>query len=131
MLLMGESVLSLITTPDAKNPHEVLLFVLAFLSVIGLYFLFFSTYPHDANDHALRKNRFAGIKFWLNGATSIGWSAVTDKHGVVPVLLTGAALECASLFATSLARRRSLTRRRTRAGSARSERCTRAGACAA
>ena len=47
----------------------------------------------------------AGINFWLNGATSIGWSAVTDKHGVVPVLLTGAALECASLYATSRARR--------------------------
>ena len=47
----------------------------------------------------------AGLNFWLNGATSVGWSAAADKRGVVRVLLTGAALECASLYATSRARR--------------------------
>ena len=47
----------------------------------------------------------AGLTCWLNGARSVGWSAVADERGVVRVLLTGAALECASLYATSRARR--------------------------
>ena len=42
-----------------------------------------------------------GLNFLLQGVTSIGWGALADTRGAVPVFLAGACLEVASLLATS------------------------------
>ena len=45
-----------------------------------------------------------GIAFFLNGFSSIGWGAASDKLGAVRVLIAGVVLEFFSLFVTSMAR---------------------------
>lgn len=42
-----------------------------------------------------------GLNFLLQGVASIGWGALADTRGAVPVFVAGACLEVASLLATS------------------------------
>jgi len=65
MLLLGESFLSLTTIVDVKHTEEVGLFFAAMITIFILFYSFFTTYPHDATKHALRRSRAAGIKYNL------------------------------------------------------------------
>lgn len=65
MLLLGESVLSMLNTVEATHNKNMLFFVQSMAIIFCLYFLSFSTYPHDENQHVMRRSRTSGIKYWI------------------------------------------------------------------
>lgn len=70
MLILGESILSLLIVNDISRKNEAeyyFTFYLGIVSVTLLQFLYFKSQPHDADHHALRRTRTSGFVFtiWL------------------------------------------------------------------
>lgn len=70
MLILGESILSLLIVNDISRKNEAeyyFTFYLGIVSVTLLQFLYFKSQPHDADYHALRRTRTSGFVFtmWL------------------------------------------------------------------
>ncbi|GFH54586.1 hypothetical protein CTEN210_11062 [Chaetoceros tenuissimus] len=66
MLMLGESILSLLIVNDISRKNEssyYLTFYLGIISVTLLQFLYFKSQPHDADHHAMRRTRNAGILY--------------------------------------------------------------------
>ena len=66
MLMLGESILSLLIVNDVSSEMEkefYFTFYLGILSVTLLQFLYFKSQPHDADHHAMRRSRLSGILF--------------------------------------------------------------------
>jgi len=63
MLVLGESVLSLLIVDVETDVDYYLVFVFGVLTVILLQLLDFLSQAHDANDHAMRRDKYAGLLF--------------------------------------------------------------------
>jgi hypothetical protein len=63
MLALGESILSLLIVDVETDRDYYLVFVFGVLTVILLQLLDFLSQAHDANDHAMRRDKYAGILF--------------------------------------------------------------------
>lgn len=64
MLMLGESVLSLLIVPVVKGEFQFYFtFFVGVLSVIFLQFLYFKSQPHHEDGHAFRRTRLAGAMF--------------------------------------------------------------------
>ena len=64
MLLLGESVLSLVIVPISGRDY-IITFLAGVVSTIWLEYLHFRSQPHDPDEHALRRNRASAIVFSL------------------------------------------------------------------
>lgn len=66
MLMLGESVLSLLIAPQSKGARYYVTFYTGILAVTQLQYLFFRTQPFEARDHATRRSRSGGFLFtWM------------------------------------------------------------------
>jgi len=70
MLMLGESILSLLIVNDISRKNEAeyyFTFYLGIVSVTLIQFLYFKSQPHDADHHALRRTKTSGFIFtiWL------------------------------------------------------------------
>jgi hypothetical protein len=66
MLMLGESVLSLVIVDGIARINDgkyYLTFFLGVLNVIFLQFLYFKSQPHDIAHHAMRRSRHAGLSY--------------------------------------------------------------------
>ena len=66
MLMLGESILSLLIVNDISRNNEssyYLTFYLGIISVTLIQFLYFKSQAHDADHHAMRRTRNAGILY--------------------------------------------------------------------
>jgi len=66
MLMLGESILSLLIVNDVSSKNEreyYFTFYLGILSVTILQLLYFKSQPHGADQHALRRSRISGVLF--------------------------------------------------------------------
>jgi len=63
MLMLGESILSLLIVDVEENDTYFVTFYAALLTVILLQYLHFRSQPHHANDHAMRRHKDAGVGF--------------------------------------------------------------------
>jgi len=66
MLMLGESILSLLIVNDISDYSErefYTTFYLGIVSVTLLQFLYFKSQPHSADYHAMRRSRLAGIVY--------------------------------------------------------------------
>jgi hypothetical protein len=63
MLMLGESVLSLLIVDVTPTREYYKAFFSGILSITLLEFLHFRSQPHDADDHALRRSKEAGVAF--------------------------------------------------------------------
>ena len=67
MLLLGESVLALITVEESPGRRYYVTFVTGIVSVTMLQYLYFRSAPPLAEDHALNSSlRFAGFQFFYS-----------------------------------------------------------------
>jgi len=62
LLMLGESVLSLLIVPTERGDYYKAFFC-GILSISILEVLYFQSQPHDADDHALRRSRWGGIVY--------------------------------------------------------------------
>lgn len=65
MLMLGESVLSLLIVDVAESSAYYKTFFCGILSITLLDYLHFRSQPHHADDHALRRSKEAAINFTL------------------------------------------------------------------
>ena len=65
MLLIGESVISILVPPDPTFYAELRILAAGLLITFGQYMLFFGTYPKDPRAHVLWRSRHSGLKWWL------------------------------------------------------------------
>jgi hypothetical protein len=63
MLMLGESVLSLLIVDVTESGDYYKTFFCGIISITLLEFLHFRSQPHDADDHALRRSKEASIVF--------------------------------------------------------------------
>jgi len=66
MLMLGESVLSLLISNDVSDQNETKFYVTFYVGIISvtlLQFLYFKSQPHHADNHAMRRKRSAGFAF--------------------------------------------------------------------
>ena len=63
MLMLGESVLSLLIVDVSERSDYYKTFFSGILSITFLEFLHFRSQPHDPDDHALRRSKEAGVLF--------------------------------------------------------------------
>jgi hypothetical protein len=63
MLLLGESVLSLLIVKYIPSPGYQQVFYCGVVSIALLQYLHFRSQPHRADDHAMRRSRSAGVWF--------------------------------------------------------------------
>lgn len=61
MLMLGESIFSILIVEVRQSFDYMFTFVCSILTVVFLYYLHFQSQPNDANQHALRRNKNAGI----------------------------------------------------------------------
>lgn len=61
MLMLGESVLSLLIVEVSDGSKYYITFYAGVLSVILLQYMYFRSQPHHADEHALRRDRNAGV----------------------------------------------------------------------
>ena len=79
MLMLGESVLSLLIVDVVEDRYFYVTFFTGIMSVIVLQFLHFKSQPHHADGHAMRKSRIRGI---INGILMVWYSAALIIVGV-------------------------------------------------
>jgi len=72
MLMLGESVLSLLIVEQSPGRRYYVTFYAGILAVTMMQYLFFRSQPFDADDHAMRRAREGGFSFYLS---MIGYSA--------------------------------------------------------
>lgn len=65
MLMLGESILSLLIVDVDENDDYYATFYSALLTVILLQYLHFRSQPHHADSHALRRSKNAGVLWTL------------------------------------------------------------------
>ena len=63
MLLLGESILSLLIVETSLSKNYYITFYCGIVSVILLQYLHFRSQPHHASEHAMRRNKNAGLVF--------------------------------------------------------------------
>lgn len=63
MLLLGESILSLLIVETSLSKNYYITFYCGIVSVVLLQYLHFRSQPHHASEHALRRNKNAGMVF--------------------------------------------------------------------
>ena len=63
MLLLGESILSLLIVETSLSANYYVTFYAGIVSVILLQYLHFRSQPHHADDHAMRRSKNAGMLF--------------------------------------------------------------------
>jgi len=63
MLLLGESVLSLLIVETSMSKDYYITFYCGIISVVLLQYLHFRSQPHHASEHAMRRNKNAGMVF--------------------------------------------------------------------
>jgi hypothetical protein len=63
MLMLGESVLSMLIVDITESAEYYKTFFSGILSITLLEFLHFRSQPHEADDHALRRSKEAGVAF--------------------------------------------------------------------
>lgn len=63
MLLLGESILSLLIVETSLSANYFVTFYSGLVSVILLQYLHFRSQPHHADDHAMRRSKNAGMLF--------------------------------------------------------------------
>jgi len=85
MLVLGESVLSLLIVDVETDRDYYIVFVFGVLTVILLQLLDFLSQAHDANDHAMRRDKYAGILF--NFVMSVYSAALVAVGACYKVLL--------------------------------------------
>jgi len=64
MLMLGESILSLLIVETSKDWQYTVIFYAGVVSVILLQYLHFKSQPHHAKDHAMRKSRSRGLLWY-------------------------------------------------------------------
>mmetsp|Transcript_8471 Transcript_8471/g.14026 ORF Transcript_8471/g.14026 Transcript_8471/m.14026 type:complete len:587 (+) Transcript_8471:76-1836(+) len=71
MLMLGESILSLLIVDITENDEYYTTFFCGILTIIALQYLHYRSQPHDPNLHAMRRDKDAGI-WWgfTNGVYS-------------------------------------------------------------
>ena len=79
MLMLGESVLSLLIIDVVEDRDFYITFFTGVISVVLLQFLHFKSQPHHAKDHAMRKSRPRGLFF---GVLMLIYSAALIVVGV-------------------------------------------------
>jgi hypothetical protein len=65
MLMLGESVLSLLVVDVNDGFNYYAAFFSGIVSIILLEYLHFRSQPHDPDEHALRRSRYAGVGFYI------------------------------------------------------------------
>lgn len=65
MLMLGESVLSLLIVEISPSWDYYVTFYMGIISVVLLQYLHFRSQPHHADDHAMRRSKEAGYTFSL------------------------------------------------------------------
>ena len=65
MLLLGESVLSLVIVTLSGQRDYIITFLAGVVSTVWLEYLHFRSQPHDPDEHALRRNKASAIVFSL------------------------------------------------------------------
>jgi hypothetical protein len=63
MLMLGESILSLLIVDVSQGVHYYWTFLSGVVSIILLQYLHFRSQPEDADEHAMRRSRPAGVCF--------------------------------------------------------------------
>jgi hypothetical protein len=63
MVMLGESVLSLLIVVAPETADYYTTFVCGIISITMLEYLHFRSQPHDPNDHAMRRSKEAGVAF--------------------------------------------------------------------
>lgn len=63
MLLLGESILSLLIVETSMSKNYYITFYCGIVSVVLLQYLHFRSQPHHASEHAMRRNKNAGMVF--------------------------------------------------------------------
>lgn len=63
MLLLGESILSLLIVETSLSKNYYITFYCGIVSVVLLQYLHFRSQPHHASEHAMRRNKNAGMVF--------------------------------------------------------------------
>lgn len=63
MVMLGESVLSLLIVGDPESSAYYKTFFCGILSITLLEYLYFRSQPHRPDDHAMRRSKEAGILF--------------------------------------------------------------------
>lgn len=63
MLMLGESILSLLIVDAPEDRHYFLTFYFGLATVMNLQFLHFRSQPHSADDHVMRRNKNRGMVF--------------------------------------------------------------------
>jgi len=63
MLLLGESILSLLIVETSTSAGYYVTFYAGIISVVLLQYLHFRSQPHHADEHAMRRNKNAGMLF--------------------------------------------------------------------
>lgn len=66
LLMLGESVLSLLIVPTKRGDYYIAFFC-GILSISILEVLYFQAQPHDAEGHAMRRSRWGGIIYMTFG----------------------------------------------------------------
>ncbi|KAI2491721.1 hypothetical protein MHU86_22830 [Fragilaria crotonensis] len=61
MLMLGESILSLLIVDVSDGEDYYVTFYCGILTVVSLHYLHYRSQPHDADDHATRRHKDAGI----------------------------------------------------------------------
>lgn len=64
MLMLGESVLSLLIVEESGGSRYYITFYSGILSVTLMQYLFFRSQPFEAADHAMRRDRVGGMQFF-------------------------------------------------------------------
>jgi hypothetical protein len=63
MLMLGESILSLLIVEISDNRNYYVTFYAGILSVVLLQYMHFRSQPHHADEHAMRRSKEAGFAF--------------------------------------------------------------------
>lgn len=63
MVMLGESVLSLLIVVVPETADYYTTFFFGIISITLLEYLHFRSQPHDPNDHAMRRSKEAGVAF--------------------------------------------------------------------
>eukprot|EP00566_Odontella_aurita_P006424 CAMPEP_0113547210 /NCGR_PEP_ID=MMETSP0015_2-20120614/12230_1 /TAXON_ID=2838 /ORGANISM="Odontella" /LENGTH=593 /DNA_ID=CAMNT_0000447741 /DNA_START=82 /DNA_END=1863 /DNA_ORIENTATION=+ /assembly_acc=CAM_ASM_000160 len=65
MLLLGESILSILISETGTSLRYFITFYCAIISVVLLQYLHYRSQPHHADEHALRRNKNSGVLFFI------------------------------------------------------------------